>query len=141
MEGKLKQILLIEDDPITNFINTHLIKKLDKDIRVNVAVNGKEGLSFIKCCLDQSQAVPQLILLDINMPVMNGFEFLEEFQNTPLAKDVVIVMLTTSNHLRDMDRLFKSGNLDLISKPLTEEKFKYILMKYFEDRNGLGKIA
>ena len=40
-----------------------------------------------------------------------------------------------------MDRLFKSGNLDLISKPLTEEKFKYILMKYFEDRNGLGKIA
>ena len=140
-ENKLEEVLLIEDDPITNYINNRLIKKVNNNIQVNVAINGKEGLSFIELRRNQNdRKIPQLILLDINMPVMNGFEFLEEFQKFHLTH-VVVVMLTTSNHLKDLDKLFRSGNLDLIPKPLTEEKFKNILNKYFEDRQGLGKIA
>jgi CheY-like chemotaxis protein len=133
MNKKLKNILLIEDDPITNFINQRLIKKVNPSLQVTIAHNGLEGLSYIKECKAKNQCIPQLIFLDINMPVMDGFEFLQEFQNLKLKEKTVIVMLTTSTHLKDLDKLFQSGNSDIIAKPFSEEKFIAILDKYFDD--------
>lgn len=128
---ELKNILLIEDDQITNFINHRLIKKVDESIEVTVTYNGHEGLTHIKDCLKNGKGAPQLIILDINMPVMDGFEFLEEFQKLNMPQKTFIVMLTTSSHIKDMDKLFQSGNSDIIAKPLTEKKFGEIVEKYF----------
>ncbi|MBX9852929.1 MAG: response regulator [Cytophagaceae bacterium] len=136
----MKNILLIEDDQVTNYINKKLINRINLLYQVDNCPNGFEGLNYMKNCLASNAPVPQLILLDINMPVMDGFEFLEEFQKLNLSEKVIIVMLTTSSHIRDMDKLFQSGNSHLIAKPLTEEKFISILDKYFNN-HSYGQTA
>ncbi len=128
---KLKRILLVDDDNINNFINQRLIKKLNIAEEVNVAVNGEEAIKVIKNTCDNE--CPDLILLDINMPVMDGFEFLEEYKKLPIPnKDkVVIVMLTTSTNQNDMGRSKNIPIRGFLNKPLTEDKLTKIMKDYF----------
>jgi len=139
--GKIEHILLVEDDAITNFINKRLINKMQETCCVGITYNGLEGIKYINSCIEDGRPVPELILLDINMPVMDGFEFLEEFQKLRLQQKVVIVMLTTSNHINDLDKLFRSGNSDIIAKPLTDEKFASIMEKYFFEDKRYSQTA
>jgi CheY-like chemotaxis protein len=131
----LRNILLVEDDQITNYINKRLIKKVDSSFGIHITQNGLEGLSFIKQSIDQSKNIPDLIFLDLNMPVLDGFEFLQDFQKLPLKEKVIVVILTTSEHIKDIDKLLESGNSDIIAKPLTEEKFITIVDKYFNNHS------
>jgi len=101
--SELKSILLVDDDESTNFINRVFINKLSLDIQVNTAINGKEALSFLENDTIYGENIsfitPCLLILDINMPVMNGWEFLEAYEQR-ISKDVrdkiVIVMITIS---------------------------------------------
>jgi CheY-like chemotaxis protein len=132
--SKINSILLVEDDSITNFINERLLNKLDIADSIKIALNGFEAITFIKDCLARSGNCPQLIFLDINMPVMDGFEFLNEFRNLSFRgkEDVVIVVLTTSTNLNDIEKLKGSGNTDFINKPLTRDKVLSIVAKHFD---------
>jgi len=132
--NKLNSILLVEDDSITNFINERLLKKLDIAEQIKITLNGYEGISFIKETVASApENAPKLIFLDINMPVMDGFEFLNEFKKMdfPGKEDVVIVVLTTSTNLNDIENLKGSGNTDFINKPLTKEKVVDLLKTRF----------
>ncbi len=126
--NKLTSILLVDDDTTTNFVNQMLLEDLDVTEKVLIACNGKEALEIInqQC---QKGKCPQLILLDINMPVMNGFEFLEAYKQLDLnyKQSVMIVMLTTSMNPADMDRLGKMPVKGILNKPLTAETFKTLL--------------
>src|SRR5688572_13677837 len=119
---KLNHILLVDDDTINNFINEKLLKKLDVSNKTSVVINGEEAINFLKevCDRDSTQC-PELILLDINMPVMDGFEFLERYKdlNIPNKSSIIIVMLTTSTNPNDTERLNKTGVAGYINKPLT----------------------
>lgn len=130
---KLNHILLVDDDTINNFINEKLLKKLDAAQSISVVVNGEEAITFLKdICKDPSKC-PQLILLDINMPVMDGFEFMEQYKklDIPNKSSIIIVMLTTSTNPNDTQRLNASGVSGYINKPLTEQKLKEIMGNYF----------
>ncbi len=133
--NKLTSILLVDDDTTTNFVNQMLLEDLDVTEEVLIACNGKEALETIdqQC---QKGNCPQLILLDINMPVMNGFEFLEAYKQLDLSykQSVMIVMLTTSMNPADMDRLGKMPIRGVLNKPLTAETFKRILGETFSGR-------
>lgn len=133
--NKIKSVLLIEDDPITNFINERLIKKVGLDWEIKVALNGFDALASIRQKYDKEESIPSLILLDLNMPVMDGFEFLDKFNklDIPDKEKVIVIVLTTSTHAKDMNKLNNSGNTDFINKPLTEEKMRNILEKYFSE--------
>src|SRR5687768_12322476 len=100
---KIKYTLLIDDDQTTNFVNQLLLEDLQVSQQVHVALNGKEALALINRQCEQGNC-PELILLDINMPVMNGFEFLEAYGKLEFARkqSVVIVMLTTSMNPGDV---------------------------------------
>ncbi|HXA00784.1 MAG TPA: response regulator [Cytophagaceae bacterium] len=129
--AKLNCILLIDDDSITNFINERLIRKLNVTNGVKVAMNGEEAIQYIEGLCEKGELCPELILLDINMPVMNGFEFIRAFENLNIKnKDKVkIIILTTSKNIKDVELLKSLGNFEFINKPLTEEKLFNCLSK------------
>ena len=80
---KYKKILLVDDDETSNFLNELLIKGMDIVEEVSIASNGQEALNYLE---NESGSFPQLIFLDLNMPVMDGFEFLEAFEKTQTTK-------------------------------------------------------
>ena len=131
---KLQCTLLVDDDPTTNYLNRKLLEKLDVTEQVMVALNGQEALQVLAAeCTEASPTCPALIFLDVNMPIMDGFSFLSAYQQLPLAKQqaIVIVMLTTSLHPRDLQRLEALPVAGFLSKPLNPAKINSILQAHF----------
>ena len=129
-------VMLVDDDQTTNFLNKSLLNRLDVAERLLVALDGQEALSNLaQHCQPLTPTCPVLIFLDVNMPGMNGIQFLEAYQQLPLAqqKAIVIVMLTTSLHPRDVERVRRLEAVDgFVSKPLTSEKVHDILREHFD---------
>jgi CheY-like chemotaxis protein len=133
---KLTKVLLVDDDEITTYLNVHLLKQLAVTDELLVAHNGLEALQTLEQTYDASDAPaePLLVLLDVNMPVMNGVEFLQTYQQHPLAQksQLVIVVLTTSEHSRDLEHIKTLAvAADILTKPLTREKVETILHRHF----------
>ena len=125
--NKLKKILLVDDDVAVNFINRLTLKENNIDCKVTEATNGQQALDQIAADKD----CPDLILLDINMPVMDGFEFLTELERRGKCCDSPnIFMLTSSIREEDKERAMGSklvkGYLD---KPLSDAQLQEILAK------------
>ena len=125
MEKRIDSVLLVDDDKINNFINERLIKKLSFADNITVVTNGQEALDFINLKIKAQSALPELILLDINMPVMDGFEFIEQYRNIGEKGRTNIIVLTTSTNDKDLHRVSEAKEVSgFINKPLTEEKLK-----------------
>ncbi|PSR56674.1 response regulator [Adhaeribacter arboris] len=131
----LNSVLLIDDDAISNFLNTRLLKEMQVTRNIKVTLNGEEALQFLQQEKAANHPFPELILLDINMPVMNGFEFLEAFREVADENNhSVIIILTTSTNTRDFEQLQRYAEVEIyLSKPLTEENLQYILYKHFPE--------
>lgn len=130
---KLSCILLVDDDPITNFLNQRLLDELQLTENLLIALNGKEALTLIEENCPARSSCPELILLDVNMPVMNGFDFLDAYTQLPVAKETpsIVIMLTTSLHPRDVQRVEQLHIAGFLNKPLTKEKVTDILAQHF----------
>jgi CheY-like chemotaxis protein len=117
-------ILLVEDEPA----DAHLVRVSLRDARVlcnlHHVVDGKEGLDFLhRLPPHESAPRPDLILLDLNMPRMNGREFLIAIKAEPAYSDIPIVVLTTSEVERDVEASYKNGAAGFITKPVDKEQF------------------
>lgn len=132
---ELKSILLVDDDPTTNFLNDRLLRRMNASRQIGVARNGIEAIQYLQACLrdPNEHPWPELILLDLNMPLMNGWEFLDAIATDdrfPLDRST-IVMLTTS--LREEDRQRAEENelvQELIYKPLRADNLERIVDLY-----------
>ena len=133
MKKKLNCILLVDDDAEDNYFHQIVINEMNITERIEVALNGIEALAFLK---KENQIHPDIIFLDINMPKMNGWEFMEayaELRADQKAK-VVVVMLTTSENPEDKKRAGRfSEIIGFNSKPLTEEMLNGILERSFPE--------
>ena len=133
MNHQLKYIMLIDDDEDDNFIHERAIRKVDSEIVVIATQSAKAALIHLKEEQNKNN-LPGLIFLDINMPGMNGWEFLQEYNDLDesLQSKVIIIMLTTSDSEADRTKA-KSWNFvsDYITKPLTKQIVENILDKYF----------
>lgn len=131
---KLNCILLVEDDDTTNFYNQFLIENLAIAEHVAVTLNGEEALKYLEKAGKGDAFKPDLILLDINMPVMNGFEFIEQYEQLPAEwkSKILVVMLTTSLHPADMARAQSHPAIkEYCFKPLLKERLGELVEKYF----------
>ena len=132
---KLDQVLLVDDDPTNNFLNKRLLKRLDVAEHILLAANGQEALALLKEADTAPQtSYPALILHDIQMPIMNGIEFLQAYQQLPPAqrRATTVVVLTTSMDPRDLIRLEALPAAGRITKPLTLEKLDAVLQQHFQ---------
>jgi CheY-like chemotaxis protein len=109
---------------ITNFINCLLLKKIKIAGHVECVINVDKAMKFItQFASENNNHCPELILLDLNMPGADGFDFVKTFKSMPFVnKDKVkLILLTTSTHTKDLD-LIQKEFLGYINKPLTEAK-------------------
>jgi CheY-like chemotaxis protein len=115
-----RPILLVEDDTI----DAMTVKRAFKELKVNNplahALNGEDALVYLRQAADGN---PCVILLDLNMPKMNGVEFLKIAKDDPSLKKIPVVVLTTSNEERDIIESFKLGVAGYIVKPVDYRKF------------------
>ncbi|MGB0166446.1 MAG: response regulator [Luteibaculum sp.] len=126
-ENRKPKIHLIDDDDIVNMINEDIIKESRLFSKVYVSDNAEDGLRLL---VEKSEEeLPDLILLDLNMPEMSGWEFIEELliidKNYPHIKQVKLAILSTSNHKGD---IIRAAQFDRVKKyfvkPLTQEKLE-----------------
>ena len=117
---KFNQILLIDDDPIANYLNETVLKKAGIAEVIKVAMNGVDALNYIKNECKKENSYPDLIIVDINMPVMDGFEFVNRFRELEIigVEKPVIAILTTSTDLRDVKKA-NDLNITILNKPIT----------------------
>jgi CheY-like chemotaxis protein len=130
-------ILLVDDDEATNFLNKRIIRKADINAEVQVALNGKEALEFLTNTgkYANEKVLPQagLIFLDINMPGMNGWEFLEAYKQLPeeQTRRIKILMLTTSINPDEEKKAIDIPEVKgFIHKPLSGEKLERAIKVY-----------
>lgn len=132
MKKKLNCILLIDDDSSCNFFHERLLKKMDCVESIEVASNGKEGLDFLKSKKNR----PDIIFLDINMPKMNGWEFLEEYEKLSEEEKskIIVVMLTSSLNPDDRTKAENFGTVKAFNpKYLDKEAVEKLLQDYFSE--------
>lgn len=133
MKQKLNSVLLIDDDTATNFINSFVLKQSDCTEQIIIKESAMAALDYLKTAV-VANSLPDLIFLDINMPCMNGWEFLEQYSllDKTLTDHIVVVMLTTS---QNPDDEAKAAGLPQVaafrSKPLSKEKISQIIQSFF----------
>ena len=137
---RISSVLLIDDDETTNYINKLTITRAGIAGELLVSLNGKEAIELIQSRCELSEAsgencVPDLILLDINMPIMDGFGFLDALSKMEAMQnhEVVIAVLTTSANPRDLERVKAAGITELLNKPLTRDALLQLINKYFHE--------
>jgi CheY-like chemotaxis protein len=124
-----KSILLVDDDAICNFLCGKTLQRMGITGEILTALNGKEAIDLLTANYQRSGSIPDIILLDINMPVMDGFGFLEAFKTLPLAnkENIKIIIVTSSAYPGDISKARKMGVEHYLIKPISEEKLKALL--------------
>lgn len=111
---KSLNILLIEDDAIEVMKFNRVLKKLEANHKVVEANNGEEALEILR----NKEIIPDIILLDLNMPKLNGIEFLTILKNDDVLKYISSIILSTSSNHKDMLECYKIGIAGYLIKPL-----------------------
>ena len=135
MKKRLDCIMLIDDDADDNYYHQIILKKMDITDHIEVAESGMEALEY----LQKENHVPDIIFLDINMPGMSGWDFLDEYKKLKARQNttLIIIMLTTSISPADKEKAEKMPEITSFqSKPMTQEMLNDILERYFSDHKN-----
>lgn len=126
-----KNILLVDDDRVANFLSEKIIAAMGIAEEVFSVTNGREALNVLSQSHTDQKALPDVIILDLNMPIMDGFEFIRAFQklNIPQKEQMIIIVVTSSNNPEDIERAKSYGIKHYLTKPISLESVKSIIQE------------
>lgn len=128
---KFNSIFVVDDDLVYHFIIKKLFSKCNIDVSASYFFNGLEAIDDLKNKVE-SENIPDLILLDINMPVYDGWQFLEEFKKIKqkFRKDIEVYLVSSSNDISDINKSkeFQDEVKKYYYKPMTQEVFETIFI-------------
>lgn len=125
---KIDLACIVEDDPMHLFITKKYIELSGYVDKILVCKNGKEAYNALKSMFLNSEKLPQIIFLDLNMPVWDGWQFLDEFTQIPIDQKIIIYILTSSNSEEDYKRAdLYSLSRNYLVKPIEQSQLKEIL--------------
>lgn len=116
-------VLLVDDNDTDNFISKRIIEITRFAKRVEVKSSGKGALDYLREHQNNPEQIPSIIFLDINMPIVDGFVFLYEFEkfNELVRNKSKVIILSSSDNKRDIDKIVNNNHvIKFITKPLTE---------------------
>src|ERR1041385_7806652 len=128
-----KSVLLVDDSTIDSMINEKIISSLGLFKEVHKAENGAQALKIFNLYQSGTAEIPDIILLDLNMPVMDGFGFIQAFQSLtfPRKENVLIIIVTSSSNPSDIKLAKSLGVKYYLTKPITEEGVRSIIQQEF----------
>ena len=133
MSANLNHIVLVDDNETTSFLNNRLLGRLAVANQVSTFSRADEAFEQLWGEQAGDGQKPDLVFVDLKMPGVSGFEFLELYNALPqpVQEQTVMAVLTTSMHGADTARVAQYPNVEYLTKPLTEEKMRKLLEKRF----------
>ncbi len=129
---KFNNVFVVDDDKVHHFIIKKLLEKNNIQVNPCFFENGQDALSDLKAKLNDSESLPDLILLDINMPILDGWQFLEEFNEIKksIQKEITIYVVSSSEDYFNAEKIeeYKSVIKSYYVKPMTNEVIKTIFL-------------
>jgi CheY-like chemotaxis protein len=121
--------MLVDDDKIFNFLSEKTIMSLGLANEVHFALNGQQALALLEKYKEGEISRPDIIFLDLNMPVMNGYQFIEAFTNMDLPDKhkITIVVLSSSADPNDVARTKQLGIRYYFNKPLSKDEIRKLI--------------
>ena len=116
MKNRVRKILLVDDNKATNFFNKQMLKKYGYIGEIVLKTNGLEALEELK-----NSEIASIIFLDINMPIMDGFEFLERIQDVEayrLHNPLIVIMMGVTLNDQDLEKVQKVNNVLLMNRKM-----------------------
>jgi len=128
MKSKVELICIIDDDPIFVFGTQKLLQSRNFCNNFIIFSNGKDAIDNLKTYIASGQYLPEIILLDLNMPIMDGWQFLAEFTKIPTPKKITIYIVSSSSDPKDVEKAktYKAVN-NYVIKPISINKINTIL--------------
>lgn len=134
MKKLFHQILLVEDDAVTNYLNENLLEDMQVAEAIHAVKNAEQALAFMeKHWLsseeEPSEPINKLLLLDIHLEDWDGFELLEQLEKLPPIHHLCLILLSVSHHPRDIAKAKRFKVDAFMEKPLTREKLEAVADK------------
>jgi CheY-like chemotaxis protein len=131
--SKIVHILLVEDNEGDILLTKEAFEESKVRTKISVARNGQEAMDFLYNKNEFEKAEkPDLILLDINIPIYNGHEILKQIKSDSSLKKIPVIMLTTSSNKKDIDQAYENYSNSFVKKPLDMDEFLDAILKIEE---------
>ena len=127
--SKIGTVMLVDDNDTDNFISKRIIEITEFSDNVIVKNSGKSALDYILENQENLDQIPEIIFLDINMPIVDGFVFLYEYEKfgTAVKDKCRVIILSSSDNKRDIDKIIHNDFvIKFVTKPLTEKTLEEI---------------
>ncbi len=135
------EILLIEDNEADIYILKHSLGKLKAPTNLKIARDGKEALELISSMSSENSDIPDLILLDLNLPKRSGHEILKKVKSDSRFSQVPVVVLSTSNDRNDIEKSYALNANTFITKPLNQKDFENAIAVVIEYWSVIAEVS